>query len=149
MENKKIANFSDGACPECGGHSFSQYLDEPMRCSECGWVEEQSDTEKREAFFSMILDEMERIESVVKGVCPHAQYCGNGTRNYYGNSKPHKFICRDNMLKHNRHDGLIMVEPFTNDELAEAFKAYCWRHHGEFCETATQWRPNLENAKVE
>ena len=66
----------------------------------------------------------------------HAQYCGNVFNNYYGNSTPEKFICRKHMLLHKRYDGLIMVQPFTDDELAAAFKRYCIWAYGETCDTA-------------
>jgi len=144
MDNK-IVRFADGVCPKCGGHSYSQILGEPMRCMECDWVGEEQDAEKELAFINRIFEESNHIESVVKAVCPHVQYCGNGSGDYYGNSEPHFFLCRPKMLKYNRHDSLVMIEPFTDEELAAAFKRYCWRHYGETCETAMQWCPRAND----
>lgn len=83
-----------------------------------------------------IMQDSEHKASVVKAVCPHAQYCGNAMNDYYGNGTPHKFLCRKNLLAHRRTDGLIMMAPFTDADLSNAFKRYCFWAYGETCETA-------------
>lgn len=104
---------------------------------------------RERACLDAIIEECERKEAVVQTICPHAQFCGDFLGHYFGNAQPEKFLCRKNMLAHKRFDGLVMVRPYTDSELTNAFKRYCAWAYGETCSLAGNFAAELDRLQAE